>query len=185
MANCIAEHTHGDTVKIETAVPYTGSYNDVAYGRAKEEHDSNARPEVAQSTYDSIDMSKYNTVFVGYPIWWWTTPMIIATFFEYYEWTSEINIYPFSQSASMDVSQFDTSMEQVRTSANGATVHDGLFARASDRRVFANQRIYFLTGENYYEQKSFDFIWQPAQRRKLGYPLRRIYARRKRERQHG
>lgn len=50
MANRIAEHTHGDTVKIEAAVPYTGSYNEVAYGRAKEEHDSNARPEVAQST---------------------------------------------------------------------------------------------------------------------------------------
>lgn len=132
MANRIAEHTHGDTVKIESAVPYTGSYNEVAYGRAKEEHDSNARPEVAQSTYDSIDMSKYDTVFVGYPIWWWTTPMIIATFLEYYEWTSDIDIYPFSQSASMDVSQFNTSMEQVRTSANGATVHYGLFARASD-----------------------------------------------------
>ena len=49
MANRIAGHTHGDTVKIEAAVPYTGSYNEVAYGRAKEEHDSNARPEVAQS----------------------------------------------------------------------------------------------------------------------------------------
>lgn len=48
MANRIAEHTHGDTVKIEAAV-YTGSYNDVAYGRAEDEHDSNARPEVAQS----------------------------------------------------------------------------------------------------------------------------------------
>ncbi len=50
MANRIAEHTHGDTVKIEAAVPYTGSYNGFAYGRAKDEHDSNARPEVAQST---------------------------------------------------------------------------------------------------------------------------------------
>ena len=132
MANRIAARTNGTAVKIEAAVPYTGSYNEVAYGRAKEEHDSNVRPEVAQSTYDSIDMSKYDTVFVGYPIWWWTTPMIIATFLEYYEWTSDVDIYPFSQSASMDVSQFNTSMEPVRTSANGATVHDGLFARASD-----------------------------------------------------
>ncbi len=49
MANRIAEHTHGDTVKIEAAVPYTGSYNGFAYGRAKDEHDSNACPEVAQS----------------------------------------------------------------------------------------------------------------------------------------
>ncbi|MDE6401114.1 MAG: hypothetical protein K2L54_00705, partial [Clostridiales bacterium] len=132
MANRIAEQTKGDVVKIEAAVPYTGSYNDVAYGRAKEEHDTNARPEVAAATYDAIDINKYDTVFVGYPIWWWTTPMIIATFLEHYDWTAEVDIYPFSQSASMDVSQFNTSMAQVRESADGATVHDGLFVNANN-----------------------------------------------------
>lgn len=132
MANRIAEKTGGDIVEIQAAIPYTGSYNEVANGRAKEEHDTNARPEVAAATYNAIDMEKYDTVFVGYPIWWWTTPMIIATFLEHYTWTAETNIYPFSQSASMDTAQFNTSMEQVRQSAQGATVHDGLFARPSN-----------------------------------------------------
>lgn len=138
MANHIAEQTGADIVRIEAAVPYTGSYNDIAYGRAKDEHDTNARPEVAAVTYDLIDMSKYDTVFVGYPIWWWTTPMVVATFLEHYTWNENINIYPFSQSASMDVSQFNTSMEQVRTSAVNAVVHEGLFVRASDTSAIDN-----------------------------------------------
>lgn len=133
MANNVAKITGGDIVEIEAAVPYSGSYNDVAYGRAQEEAEANARPEVAQATYDKIEMSKYDTVFVGFPIWWHTAPMIIGTFLEHYTWTAEIDIYPFFQGASNSTqSYYDNSMAFVRDSANGATVHDGLYAAASN-----------------------------------------------------
>ena len=65
---------------------------------------------------DSI--SEYDTVFVGYPIWWHTAPMIIGTFLEKYDLTG-VEIYPFSQSASMDTEQFDNSMDFVRENATG------------------------------------------------------------------
>lgn len=101
MADYIAEQTGGYLVEIVPEEPYVGSYNDVAYGRAQEEAEQNARPAVSQATYDLIDLQKYDTVLVGYPIWWHTAPMVIGTFLEHYDWTNK-DIYPFSQSASMD-----------------------------------------------------------------------------------
>lgn len=57
--------------------------------------------------------------------------MIIGTFLETYDLTG-VEIYPFTQSASMDTEQFDNSMEFVRENAAGANVHDGLFVEATD-----------------------------------------------------
>lgn len=66
-----------------------------------------------------------------YPIWWHTAPMIIGTFLENYD-LSGVHVYPFTQSASMDRTQFENSMEFVRESTKGATVHDGLFVNATN-----------------------------------------------------
>lgn len=135
VANYIHDKVGGDIVKIEAAVPYTAqelNYN-IQNNRPEREKAENARPEIAQNTYNAIDISKYDTVFIGYPIWWWTAPMIIGTFLEHYDLTG-YDVYPFSQSASMNTTQFNTSMEFVRASAalKGApTVHDGLFAKVS------------------------------------------------------
>lgn len=57
--------------------------------------------------------------------------MIIGTFLENYD-LSGIEVYPFTQSASMDMEQFENSMGFVRERAVEASVHDGLFAEASD-----------------------------------------------------
>ena len=57
--------------------------------------------------------------------------MIIGTFLGYYNLTG-VEIYPFTQSASMDTEQFENSMEFVRENTAGANVHDGLFIRAND-----------------------------------------------------
>lgn len=130
MAEYIAEATGGYLVEIVPEEPYVGSYNDVAYGRAQEEAEQNARPAVSQATYDLIDLQKYDTVLVGYPIWWHTAPMVVGTFLEHYDWTDK-DIYPFSQSASMDEEQFAQSEQFVRDCAENATVHDGLFVRPS------------------------------------------------------
>lgn len=97
MAEYIAAQTDAYLVEIVPQQPYEGSYNDVAYGRAQEEAQNNARPAVSQATYDLIDMQDYDTVLIGFPIWWHTAPMVIGTFLEHYEWTAQDNIYPFFQ----------------------------------------------------------------------------------------
>lgn len=68
MAEYIAAQTGAYVVEIVPEVPYSDNYNDVAYGRAQEEAEQNARPAVAQATYDLIDMERYDTVLIGFPI---------------------------------------------------------------------------------------------------------------------
>lgn len=144
MANYIAEQTGAYLVEIVPEEPYEGSYNDVAYGRAQEEAETNARPAVSQATYDLIDMEKYDNILIGFPIWWHTAPMIIGTFLEHYEWSAQDNIYPFFQGASNSNQEYyDNSMSFVRSSAAGATVHDGLYCDEG-----ATQTIDAYLGEN-------------------------------------
>lgn len=127
MASYIAEQTDGDLLEIEPKVAYPTDYNETG-DIAKVERDENTRPEIANLPA-SID--EYTTILVGYPIWWHTAPMIIGTFLENYDLTGK-EVYPFTQSASMDTEQFNQSIEFVREVSKGATVHDGMFARPSD-----------------------------------------------------
>lgn len=142
MASYIQEQTKGDLLEIEPLNPYPADYEkctDVALV----ERDENARPEIANLP-DSIE--EYDTIFIGYPIWWHTAPMIIGTFLENYD-LSGVEVYPFTQSASMDTEQFENSMEFVRESAAGAKVHDGLFTEASDTEGI----LAYLTGNGFVE----------------------------------
>lgn len=127
MASYIAEQTGGDLLEILPETPYPEDYNECG-DVALAERDSNARPAIANLP---ASIGEYDTILIGYPIWWHTAPMIIGTFLESFDLTG-VQVYPFTQSASMDTEQFDNSMEFVRQSAAGAQVHDGLFADPAD-----------------------------------------------------
>lgn len=127
MASYIAEQTGGDLYEITPAEDYPEDYNETG-DVAKAERDENARPEIANLP-DSID--EYDRILIGYPIWWHTAPMIIGTFLESYD-LSGVDVYPFTQSASMDTEQFENSIDFVRENADGANIHDGMFVSSSD-----------------------------------------------------
>ncbi len=127
MASYIAEQTGGDLLELQPETPYPTDYEERG-DVALEERDSDARPAIANLP-ETIE--GYDTILIGYPIWWHTAPMIIGTFLESYDLTG-VKVYPFTQSASMDTEQFDNSIEFVRDNAGDAAVHDGLFARPSD-----------------------------------------------------
>lgn len=127
MASYIAEQTEGALLEIQPETPYPEDYNECG-DVALEERDNNERPAIANLP-ESID--QYDAILIGYPIWWHTAPMIIGTFLENYDLTG-VDVYPFTQSASMDTEQFDNSIAFVRESAGNRTVHNGLFARPSD-----------------------------------------------------
>lgn len=127
MAETIADLTGADTFEIVPVVPYPEEYTPCTEV-ALEERDNNSRPEI-QNLPASV--SEYDNILIGYPIWWHTAPMIIGTFLENYDLTG-IDVYPFTQSASMNEEQFEQSMDFVRGCAGSAEVHDGLFARPSD-----------------------------------------------------
>lgn len=78
VAEMIADKTGADLFEIEpTDSRYDLSYNDLT-DYAKQEQQDNARPEYK----GIIDLSAYDTVYLGYPIWWGDLPMIVYTFLE-------------------------------------------------------------------------------------------------------
>ena len=71
VAQAIQEKTGADIYRIERSIDYPTNY-DTLTGQAKEEKDDNARPALK----DTIgDLSQYDTIFLGYPIWWYDAPM--------------------------------------------------------------------------------------------------------------
>ena len=89
----IARQTGADLMEIEPAVPYDSNrdhYNALAK-LAKLEHDTNARPAIK----NEIPVRDYDTIFVGYPMWWYTFPMILYTFFDKYDFSGK-TIVPFN-----------------------------------------------------------------------------------------
>lgn len=128
IAKNIISQTNADSFQIERETPYSDDYNTVAYGEAKEEADNNARPPI-KAPLASVE--QYDKIILCYPIWWHTAPMTVGTFLESYNLTGK-TIYPISQSASMDVSQYNQSVAFIKECAKGAVVGDGLFTRDND-----------------------------------------------------
>ena len=127
MANTIADKTGGEMFEIVPVTPYPTEYTPCTEV-SLEERDSNVRPAIKNLP---ASIEEYDTILIGYPIWWHTAPMIIGTFLENYDLTG-VEVYPFTQSASMDEEQFEQSMDFVRSCAGNGNVHDGLFANADD-----------------------------------------------------
>ena len=125
IAKNIITQTGADSFRIERETPYSDDYNTVAYGEAKDEADSNAHPPL-NNPLESV--AAYDKIVLCYPIWWHTAPMTVGTFLETYDLTGK-TIYPISQSASMDVSQYNQSVEFIKECAKGAVVDDGLFTK--------------------------------------------------------
>ena len=78
LAEMIAERTHGDIFEIKTVKSYPKEYRP-ATEAAKQEKEEHARPEIVG---ELPDLSKYDVVFLGYPIWWSDMPMPVYTFLD-------------------------------------------------------------------------------------------------------
>ncbi len=90
MAGIIADITGADLFRIEPVVPYPTEYTPCTEV-ARAEKDSNARPAIKDAVSNWDD---YDVVFIGCPVWWWTTPMIIHTFCESYDFKGK-TVIPF------------------------------------------------------------------------------------------
>ena len=95
MAQEIVRQTGAVLFRIEPEVPYPTGYTECTEV-ALAEKNSNARPDIAKTVENWDD---YDTVFIGCPVWWWTTPMIICTFAESYDFKGK-TVVPFCTYAS-------------------------------------------------------------------------------------
>ncbi len=117
IAEEIQSKTGGELFEIRTVKEYSSDYNTVL-DEAKAELNEKARPELSGKV-DNIE--QYQTVIIGYPIWWGKEPMIIRTFLESYNLKGK-KIVPFCTSGGSGISG---SMKGVKAAAKGAKVVKG------------------------------------------------------------
>lgn len=111
-ANTIAEVTGGDVYEIEAMDPYTDedlNYNNDDCRANAEQNDPAARPEIAGSVEN---MDEYDTVFIGYPIWWGDAPKIICTFMESYDFAGK-TVIPFCTSGGSGISTSENTLKSL------------------------------------------------------------------------
>lgn len=125
LANMIADETGGELFSIQTSVDYPADINDVI-DYAAEEQDSNARPEL---TTHIENLEDYDTIFVGYPNWWYDMPMVLYSFFDEYDFSGK-TIIPFN---SHNGSRFSDTIHTIQELEPDATVvTDGFTVHYSD-----------------------------------------------------
>lgn len=116
VAEQIAERTGGTLAQIQRAEEYADLQQE-----AEEEILQGVRPEITVSV-DNVE--EYDTIFVGYPIWWDEAPAMIATFLESYDFSGK-TIVPFCTSASDSI---DNSLHIFSELCPEATIAEGLTA---------------------------------------------------------
>ena len=97
LAETIAKAAGADLYEIVPKVPYTAAdlnWNNSSSRSSVEMNDKASRPEIAEEVEN---MGQYDTVFVGFPIWWYEAPRIIHTFLESYDFSGK-TVIPFATS---------------------------------------------------------------------------------------
>ncbi len=120
-ASKLAKAAHADLHEIVPAVPYTPAdlnWRDKKSRSTLEMEDKSSRPAIANKVEN---MDQYDTVFVGYPIWWYIAPTIINTFLESYNFEGK-TVITFATSGG---SQMGKTLEELKPSAPKAIWKEG------------------------------------------------------------
>lgn len=116
-AKQVAKAADADLYEIRPAVPYTEE--DLDYknkeSRTSKEKDRSSRPEIADK---DAHIEQYDTIFLGFPIWWYAAPTIINTFLESYDFSGK-TIIPFATS---DGSRLGSTVQFLKESVSDSTV---------------------------------------------------------------
>ena len=121
VAETLAEAIGADIFEIEPKAPYTEAdlnWMDKNARSTIEMNNPASRPAIAGKR-DNMD--DYDTVFVGFPIWWYVAPTIVNTFLESYDLTGK-TIIPFATSGGSDMGKTN---EKLLPSCEGAKLLEG------------------------------------------------------------
>ena len=110
VAQMIAEEAKADLFEIEPKVPYTKL--DLDWMNKK------SRPAIMKK---EMDMSSYDEILLGFPIWWYVAPTIINTFLEAYDFSGK-KIVLFATSGG---SGFGNTVKELQSSAPDAVITEG------------------------------------------------------------
>jgi flavodoxin len=127
IAKMIADKTGADLFEVLPVDDHYPMTYDELTDVAKQEQNDNARPEYAG---EAPDLSQYNTIFIGAPVWWGDWPMIMYTFFEENaDALAGKTLIPFSTHAGSGLSGFDSKLSKALPDS---TVGTGLAIEGTD-----------------------------------------------------
>lgn len=116
VAKTISKEINAKLIEIEPKQKYVSA--DLSRTNSKsrayvEGNDSTARPEIG----NQIDISNYDIIYLGYPIWWGDVPKIILTFMDTYNLEGK-TVIPFCTSAGTGISQSITTLKNYNKNVN-------------------------------------------------------------------
>ena len=117
----LAEAAKADLYEIKPAIPYTSAdlnWQNKQSRSSIEMSDHSSRPELADK---SADIAAYDTVYVGFPVWWYIAPTIINSFLESCDFSGK-KIILFATSGG---SGFGKAVENLKNSAPNAEIVEG------------------------------------------------------------
>ena len=126
-AKALAEAAGADLFRIEPEVPYTSAdlnWQDKQSRSSVEMNNERARPTIVSTV---SNMGDYDTVFVGFPVWWYVEPRIVDTFLESADFAGK-TIVPFATSGGSGTGRAAEHMQQ---SVPGAKVQAGMLLNGS------------------------------------------------------
>jgi putative flavodoxin len=135
VAETLAEAIGADIFEIEPKVPYTKADLDWTNRQSRssiEMNDPASRPAIA-GVRDN--MADYDTLFVGFPIWWYVAPTIINTFLESHDLTGK-TIIPFATSGGSGMGKTN---EKLLPSCAGAKLIEGKVFKSNVSKAEMNQ----------------------------------------------
>ena len=137
VAEQIQKLTKADIFRLETVKEYAVDYYECTQ-EAKEELNAKARPALKAD----IDISKYDTIYLGWPCWWSTYPMCVATFLEAHDWSGK-TVIPFT---THEGSGFGQSLRDLKAAIPAAAIGKGLSIQGSKVKTASTQIEKFVTG---------------------------------------
>lgn len=116
VAEMIAEATGADIFEIVPQKSYPTTYEQCTEV-AEKEKTANARPAIKTDK----DIAPYDTIYIGYPIWWGDAPMVVYTWIESHDWQGK-TVIPF---CTHEGSGLSSSPDNIAKACAGATVAHG------------------------------------------------------------
>jgi flavodoxin len=137
LANQIHKSVGGDSFEIQAVEPYPDDY-DACVQQAKEELNSGHKPAL-QTRVENI--TSYDVVFIGYPIWWGTIPAPVRTFLSEYDFSGK-SIVPFCTHEGTGLGR---SVKDIAKLCSRSTLLDGVAIRGGEVRTAQNRVGEWLT----------------------------------------
>ena len=128
----IEKELHLPVVEIERETPYSPDYDTCAYKEAKEEWEGRICPKIKKI---GLDVSSFDKVFLFYPIWWYTHPMVVESFAKTCLKDYKGEVYLFANSYTNDPSYMKNTLKDLNGLGMGVEFKEGLFNKSLEEHL--------------------------------------------------